>query len=187
MGTPRLGARGLVLACLLTATACQPLYGSKADKLSSPTKKKKPPEPQGEAVQVKYIEECEAKFREDPKLARQDTTRANSLVADGESAMSQANKAQDPAAQAELIKVAIAKYREALLKDPYHQEATLKLAVAYDSVLRKGCALALLKRIQTLQASQRFARGANRAADDVVDNKQWFKGYRKDAESAVGR
>lgn len=183
MGIPR----GLVLACLLTATACQPLYGGKADRLAPPSKKKRPPEPAGEVVQIKYIEECETKFREDPKFVRQDTTRANSLVADGEQAMSQATKTQDPAAQAELIKVAIAKYREALLKDPYHAEATMKLAVAYDSVLRKGCALALLKRIQTLQSSQRFARTANRAADDVVDNKQWFKGYRKDAESAVGR
>lgn len=191
MGTPRIGARGLTtLACLLTATslvACQPLYGNKPDKLANPTRKKKPPEPPEQTAQIKYIEECEAKFREDPKNVRQETSRANSLLADGETAMNQAQKAQDPAAQAELIKVAISKFREALMKDPYHAEATKQLAIAYDAVLRKGCALALLKRIQSLQANQRFARSANAAADDVVDNKQWFKGYRKDAESAVGR
>lgn len=180
-----------VLACLVLAcaslVACQPLYGNKPDKLRNPERKKKPEEPPEALIQVKYVEDCTTSFRDDPKLVRPDTPKANQLVGDGEAALSQVAKAKDPASQAELIKVAIDKYRSALIKDPYNHEATLKLALAYDMVYRKGCALALLKRIAALEGNPKYAAKAKRVADEVADNQTWFKGYRKDAVAAVGR
>jgi hypothetical protein len=176
----------VVLASAFVA-GCQPLYGGRPEKLKNPERKKKPEEPPDAAIQVKYIEDCAASFRDDPKSVRPDTPKANQLVGDGEAALAQIPKAKDPASQAELIKVAIDKYRSALIKDPYNHEATLKLALAYDMVYRKGCALALLKRIAALEANPKYAPKAKRIADEVADNQQWFKGYRKDAVAAVGR
>ena len=183
--------RALLLgACVVVAggsVGCQALYGGKPEKLRNPERKKKPPEEAEKAPDVKYVEDCVANFRDDPKLARPDPTRANALVGDGDTAFAQAPKAKEPAAQAELIKQSIDKYRGALVKDPYNTEATLKLAVAYDAVYRKGCALALLKRIAALEANPKFKSAAKRVADEVADNGQLFKGYRKDAVQAVGR
>lgn len=182
----------MVSACLVwvagSLAGCQALYGGKPEKLRNPDRKKKPEEPPETAQQVKYIDECVANFRDDPKLApKSDPTKANALVGDADAMLAAMPKAKDPASQAELIKQSIDKYRSALIKDPYNQEATLKLAIAYDLVYRKGCALALLKRIAALEANPRFKSGAKRVADEVADNAQLFKGYRKDAVQAVGR
>ncbi len=186
---PRVGVR--LLACLVlgaaTLAACQPLYGNKPDKLKNPERKRKPPEPPETVVDIKYVEDCTANFRDDPKLVRPNTSLSMQLVGDGDVALENANKAKDPASGSELIKLSIDKYRNALIKDPYNQDATLKLAVAYDLVYRKGCAIAMLKRLASLQANPKFAKRANQLADSVTDNNAWFKGYRKDAIAAVGR
>lgn len=182
-----------LLACLVLAAAglvaCQPLYGGKPDKLSNPPKKKKPVEPDVVVADIKYVEECAANFRDDPKRVFRDQTGSNNLVGNGDDALVQADKAKDAQSQAELIRVSIDKYRNALVKDPYNAEATLKLAVAYDRIYRKGCALKLLARIATLEANPKFQKEAKRAADQAADNagRDWFKGYKKDAVSAVGR
>lgn len=178
-----------LLACAgaLALAACQPLYGGKPDRLANPQKKKKPPEASDPVIEVKYVEDCVANFRDDAKRVFRDTSGSNNLVGSGDDALVQANKASDPKSQAELIRVSIDKYRTALQKDPYNADATLKLAVAYDRVFRKGCALKLLARIATLESNPKFQREAKRAADQVNDTKEWFRGYRKDAVSAVGR
>jgi len=166
---------------------CSPLYGGKPEKLHNPEKKKKPPEEAIAPVEIKYVDDCSANFRDDPKRVNQQTGISNTLVGDGDTALQQSNKAKDPPSQAELIRVAIDKYRNALVKDPYNPEATLKLAIAYDLVYRKGCALAMLKRLASLSSNPKWAKQANRNIDSVTDNTQWFKGYRKDAISSVGR
>jgi thioredoxin-like negative regulator of GroEL len=181
---------GALVACLVlagTVAGCQKLYGGSPEKLRNPERKKKPADPETTAAAPKFIEDCTANFRDDPKQARPNPGLANQLVGDGDTAMQNANKAKDAASQAELIKVSIDKYRNALIKDPYNQEATLKLALAYDLVYRKGCALAMLKRLASMQANPKYAKLANSKADEVVDNASWFKYYRKDAVSAVGR
>lgn len=181
------GSTGALLACLVLVSGCQALYGGKPDKLRNPERKKAPPEPEITATKIQYVEDCVANFRDDPKTVRPNTGLANQLVGDGDTAMQNATKAKDPASQAELIKLSIDKYRNALIKDPYNHEATLKLALAYDMVYRKGCAIAMLKRIAALQANPKYAKAANAKADEVNDNPAWFKGYRKDAVAAVGR
>ena len=62
----------------------------------------------------------------------------------------------------------------------------LKLAVAYDTLMRKGCALALLKRIGDMKRHPRFQQAARATASDVAGNATWFRGYRSDAIAAVG-
>ena len=104
-----------------------------------------------------------------------------------ENAMSQSDQAKEDTIKVGLLKEAIDKYRNALIKDPYNVPATLKMAVAYDRVLRKGCAIAMLKRLASLSNNPKWASEANRNIDTIDANAQWFKGYRKDAMAAVGR
>ena len=175
-----------LLACLV---ACQPMYGDKAEKLHNPTPKHHdapPPEPPAE---IKYVEDCSGDFRKDAKGVKQETSIANDLVVQGDNDVGNGDKTfpTDQKVGGDDYKTGIDKYRNALLKDPYNVEATLKLAVAYDKVLRKGCALQMLRRLNSLSANGKWATAANNAADSVVSNTQWFKAYRKDAQSAVGR
>lgn len=182
------GPGALLSACLLVGSlGCQQMYGAKPDKLKTPEKKKKPPEPPGTVESVKYVDDCSANFRDDPKRVFRDKAGSGTLVQAGDDSLAQALKVTDPAAQAESIKVSIDKYRNALQKDPYNADATLKLALAYDRVFRKGCALKLLARIATLEGHPSFRTDAKRAADQVADSSEWFKGYRKEAVAAVGR
>lgn len=186
--------RGLVLAIalavvsLLGMSACQALYGGRPEKLRNPEKKKRPADLPDAVVEVKYVEDCNADFRGDPtKAPRPQPAIANQLLDEGTNSLATSEKSKDPSAQAEGIRIAIDKFRNALIKDPYNQDATLQLAIAYDKVYRKGCALAMLKRLAALQGNPKYAKAANLAADRVTDNTQWFKGYRKDAVAAVGR
>ena len=183
------GLGTLVVACLLVGSVgCQQLYGGKPERLRSPgDKKKRPAEAAGPETTVKYVDDCSANFRDDPKRVFRDKSGSATLVQAGDDSLSQALKLSDPAAQAESIRVSIDKYRNALQKDPYNADATLKLALAYDRVYRKGCALKLLARIATLEGHPSFRTDAKRAADQVNDSSEWFKGYRKEAIAAVGR
>ena len=178
----------LALGSILVLDAgCQPLYGGKPEKLATPVRKKPPKEEPVVEAPVKMIEDCTADFRADPRTVRQQTPLSNDLTAQGDTALSNADKSTDPTAQAGLYRESIDKYRNALIKDPYNVPATLKLAVAYDRMLRKGCAIAMLKRLASLSGNPKWASEANRNIDTIDANAQWFKGYRKDAMAAVGR
>jgi hypothetical protein len=183
----RLGVCLLSIAALGFGAGCQPLYGGKPEKLATPVRKKPPKEEPVVEAPVKMIDDCTADFRADPKTARQQPGPSSDLTAQGDTALSNADKANDPNAQASLLKDAVDRYRNALVKDPYNPAATLKLALAYDKVYRKGCAIAMLKRLATLAGNPKFSRVANAEIDSIGDNGQWFKHYRKDAMSAVGR
>jgi hypothetical protein len=193
MGSSQLRALARLGLCVAIATgfvgmgACQPLYGNKPEKLHTPEKKKKPPEVADADVPVKYIEDCAADFHADPRTVRPQPGMAQPLTNDGDTALQGADKATDPMAKVGLIKDAIQKYINALKKDPYNADATLKLARAYDLVLRKGCAIAMLKRLAALSSNPKFAKDAQLKIDSIDDNSGWFKGYRKDAVAAVGK
>ena len=187
----QLGIRVAVCVALgvgaISAGGCQPLYGGKPEKLHNPEKKKAPPEAAEAAVEIKYIDDCTASFQDDPRKWHPQPQLARQLIDVGDTAIASSDKASEANAKVGLIKDAIDKYRNALLKDPYSSDATLKLAIAYDRVLRKGCAIAMLKRLASLSNNPKFAQEANRAIDSVGDNAEWFKGYHKDAMGAVGR
>ncbi len=179
-----------MVACLVLAfgtTGCQPLYGGKPEHLHNPEKKKKPPEAVEAVAEIKYVDDCNADFRDDPKKAHPQQPMGRQLVDSGDTAMQGADKAKEDMAKVGLIREAIDKYRNALIKDPYNIDATLKLAVAYDRVLRKGCAIAMLKRLAALSNNPKWSAEANRNIDAIDANGAWFKGYRKDAMAAVGR
>ena len=179
---------GVCLALVSFGLGCQPLYGGRPEKLPPVPRKKAPPEAPVAEVQIKEIDECKADFQADPKKVPPAQPQLSSqLIGDGDTAIANSDKAAEPAAQAGLLKEGIDKYRNALLKDPFSPEATLKLALAYDRVYRKGCAIAMLKRLATLATNPNFAKASNAAIDSISDNSQWFKRYRKDAISAVGR
>jgi hypothetical protein len=177
----------VVLAIAVGVVSCTPLYGGRPEKLKNPDKKKRPPEAETVAVEIKYVDECNANFSDDPKKARPQPSMAIQLFTAGETAVDQADKAKEDSMKVSLLKEAIEKYRNALIKDPYNIPATLKLAVAYDRVLRKGCAIAMLKRLASLSNNPKWASEANRNIDAIDANAQWFKGYRRDALAAVGR
>lgn len=190
MGRFSAGAYTAVCVAFLAGvglTGCQELYGGRPEKLAAPPRKKPPPEQAVAETPIKEIDECTADFRADPKSVRPQTSLSNQLTGEGDTALANADKAPDATAAAGLVKESIDKYRNALLKDPYNAEATLKLALAYDKVYRKGCAIAMLKRLATLSTNPKYAKTANPMIDSIGDNGQWFKRYRKDAITAVGR
>ncbi|HET9620570.1 MAG TPA: hypothetical protein VFP84_04315 [Kofleriaceae bacterium] len=167
--------------------ACQPLYGGKPERLVAPQKKKPPKEAEEAVVVIKEVDECTADFRGDARLAHPQTSASNAIASEGDSALASSDKATDIQARVGLIRESIDKYRNALIKDPYNAEATLKLALAYDRVYRKGCAIAMLKRLAALTTNPKYAVKANPQIDSITDNGAWFKRYRKDALAAAGR
>jgi hypothetical protein len=183
----RFGLR--VLACIALAgfVGCQPIYGGRPEKLRSPGEKRKKPAEAEAVVEVKYVDDCSANFSDDPKKAHPQTPQSRQQFDAAEAALDQSDKAKEESMKVSLLKEAIDKYRNALIKDPYNVPATLKLAVAYDRVLRKGCAIAMLKRLSALSGNPKWASEANRNIDSIDANAQWFKGYRKEAMAAVGR
>ncbi len=171
-----------------TITGCQPLYGDKAERLHKPEPHKRPVEADLPPPEIKYIDECPNNFHDEAwKDNRRDPKMAGTLALDGDNAIANVSKAKDPAAGAGLIKEAIDKYINALKRDPYDAPATLKLAIAYDLVYRKGCALAMLHRLASMTKNPKYGRAADAEADKVSDNTGWFKGYRKEAIAAAGR
>jgi hypothetical protein len=173
--------RNVLMGMVVFAAACQPMYDAKAPKLKDPPiakhdKSKDPPPPE-----PTYDEKCTVDFSAPPTQKRQTKVAQQHLVA-GDTAIESAQR--EPAKQ-EMAAQGVEQYRQALIADPYNAEATLKLALAYDKVLRKGCALAMLKRLDALAANPKF--GAEPQINRVLDNESWFKPYRTDALKALGK
>jgi hypothetical protein len=165
-------------------TACTPLYGGPSERLHPLSIKPRPAEPA--PPPVVYVEDCQASFQDDPRKWNPQPKLALPLISTADTAIASSDKTREATAKVGLIRDAIDKYRLALQKDPYSADATLKLAVAYDKVLHKGCALAMLKRLASLSGNPKFASETTRALGAVGDNATWFKGYRNDAMKAAG-
>jgi hypothetical protein len=176
----------LVVALLFfAAAACKPMYGDPAPRLKDPSKKNPPKGWYDEPVtQVTYVEDCEVNFSGPPTTKRNATVAKQKVIA-GDASTSEASKpSASGTTRVEMTKRGLQEYRDALIADPFNAEATLKLALAYDKVLRKGCAIAMLKRLEQLAGNPKF--GAEAAKSQVLDNEGWFKPYRKDALKALG-
>jgi hypothetical protein len=168
------------------ASACQPLYGGPAEVKHVPAPKAHP-ETEAAVQKIVYIDECELHTRVLHAPAVRDQARSNEMLLRAETTQQSANKETEPRAKGDLVTDSVREFGQALEKDPYSAEATLKLALAYDRVWRKGCALALLGRLAQLSKHPTFQKDADAQIDDVESNRTWFKGYRQDALKAVGR
>jgi hypothetical protein len=184
----------VALVCSLLAGCA--MYSQKADPLRNPPRIK--PDKSALAGQdddgpqePTYVDDCTVDFTATPTTKRQKPAAAK-LVASGDATLGPkplgaANVPPPSTPDAAKATVdAIDRYREALQKDPYDAEATLKLALAYDRVLRKGCALAMLHRLADLADNDKLGTEARPKIELVRQNDHWFRGYRLTALKAAG-
>ena len=178
----------LLAIATLAFCACQPMYGAKAPKPKDPAVGRRPPvPPEPPKAPRPTSDDCNYKVVALAKPAKVDRPRAEEAVQRGDTALGSYEKATDSKAKGQLLIDSIQQYGNALEKDPYNPEATLKLARAYDVAARKGCALRLLGRIAKLADHPVYEKKANLVLDDLENHKQWFEDYRREAMSAAGR
>jgi hypothetical protein len=178
----------LLAIATLAFCACQPMYGAKAPKPRDPQAVRHPavpPEPPKGPRPT--IDECNYKVVAAPKSVKVDRPRSEEATRRGDTAIGSYERATDAKAKSDLLIDSIQQYGNALEKDPYNPEATLKLARAYDVAARKGCALRLLGRIAKLADNPLFEKKANLVLDDLDNHKSWFEDYRREAMAAAGR
>lgn len=179
-------AGGLVLA--VAAAACKPMYGAPPEKLARPRipvdrTLKEDPKPQPSKPEL--IEVCPVDINRPATKVARNKVAAKQRLQEGDIARERVEREADDAEKARHAKVSLQKYSDALVADPYHAEATLMLAVAYDRFRRKGCALRMLERIGIMRGNPDLEAEAIAAADRVRTNPQWFADYRDEALKAV--
>ena len=163
------------------------MYAKKAPKLKDPTVVKPKGDTNAGPDKPEYVETCTVDFTAPPVKKRQ-TANADALVVQGDAAVATAKPAPlvSPT-KVNQMTLAVDHYSNALRNDPYHAGATLKLALAYDEILRKGCAIAMLERLHALTNNPTFTKDAEAKISLVMQNKHWFKGYRTEAQRAIGK
>ena len=175
---------------LFAVAACQPMYGSPPQRLRTPEPIKPPADlPGGDGTTAKagFDDDCDFFTTKGTKVKRE-TADAEVHTQEGDKKLADFDVAPDTA-KSDLIIDSIDEYAAALRKDPYNAKATLKLALAYDKVRHRGCALVLLERLDQLAQNPKFRAEANDAIDEITQrgNRKWFDGYRRDALRKVGR
>lgn len=176
----------MALVIALALVACQPMYMGKREKLRTPDETARPIDTAGSGSATKPIPKYDDNCGTD-RTTRVANLPSRSIGEQGDKKRVEASREPDAEKRAHKANEAVELYRSALAKDPYNQEATLGLAVAYDMLRRKGCALKMLTRISTLAKHQAFRNTSDKLADEVKNTPQWFEHYRTDAERAVGR
>ncbi|MEO8702793.1 MAG: hypothetical protein ABI867_22305 [Kofleriaceae bacterium] len=144
-------------------------------------------EPPVETSEIRYDPDCVSTFNADPtnykpqpELAATVNARTAELAA----------YARDTTAEQDIVDSTIETIRQArtaLILDAYNPELTLTLALAYDSAFRKGCAMALLERLDALARDPRFAKQTSKVLDVIVGQPSMFASYRRDALAAINR
>jgi predicted Zn-dependent protease len=173
----------MAVAPVLTSACSGPYEGMGAEKLKKPSKKARPPDAAPVAEEIKYDEDCKTKFQEDNTKVR--PRNAQQQIDAGDQALQLVDQTPDPQAKANAAVEAINKYKNALAQNPYSATATYRLAVSYALVRKKGCSLALLKRLTELQKHPDYTNEATRMINSV-DDEPAFKGFHKDAMNAAG-
>lgn len=165
------------------------MYKDKAEVLKNPPKKAGPTVVVGPEPEPTFVDACNVNFsapatkKRSVQASQQQTSHANAKLQSSQPGTPRPTTASSVKSVADAIDT----YRQALISDPYNAEATLRLALAYDRVLRKGCALALLRRLDSLASNATFQRDAEPMVDLVAQNPHWFKPYHGEALKAVGR
>lgn len=184
---------GAVIAgAFLVGAGCGGPYKGKAER---PPKVKKTKEPEDVVVpvaaqEIKWIDDCAAKFVDDPSKAKNSAAKADPLVSQGDAAVAQARSTDDEGNKGGFYLAAVDSYRKALLEDNYNAQATYNLAVVYARLWRKGCALKMIQRLASLTTNPRFVRGGSVTINgllDSVETESAFKAFKKDAMQAAGR
>jgi len=180
----------LLAVATLAFAACQPMYGAPPQKLKTPSRV---PPPVGYKdddkgpVFVDATDDCSLRTTPVVGKPRRDTPRSDALVQKADQTAVAADKSTVGTEKGNLLIDSITDYGAALQKDPYNAEATLKLALAYDKVYRKQCAISMLTRLNKLASNPTYERAANEKLDDLEHHKSWFSRYRNDALHAAGR
>lgn len=165
---------------------CAQPYSGKPERLKKPRKKKKPEPTEQEVAEkeLEFDEKCRTNFFDKPTTLRK--TRLSRRLAKQADGMLVEAEEEEGQARISSVSEALSKLTNALKADPYGPEATYKMAVAYALVGKKGCAIALLERLQQLtrhpEAMNEAERVVNRALRDHS-----FEPFRKDADAALGR
>lgn len=183
----------ILLALSMGAGACSGPYSGKPEKARRPKPEKMPDEPVAGPVEIKWVTECKASFQEDPVATgavakhKKNAGKVRPLVEQGRALLEQAtdDSATDEA-RAGSVKEAINKLRTVLNDAPYQPEGTYYLAVAYARARRKGCALALLKRLAALETHPDYAADAKRMINTALDDGT-LKLFEKEMYEALGK
>ena len=168
---------------------CGGLYSGKPEKVYKPGKKKEP-DVVVAPVEIKWNDECVAKLNEDPgkslAMHKKNEARVRQLAAQAEELLDAAKNATDNKSKAGQTAEAIDKLRKALVDAPYSAEATYQLAIGYARSRRRGCSLAMLKRLAALEKYDDFTATAKRLINEALDNGE-FQPFRKQADEAMNR
>ena len=174
----------LVIPCALAA--CQPMYGAKPQKLRTPDELQRPTEAAGSGAPVVVVPVMDEHCGID-RTVRSSVTPTRSVAEAAARKSVDASREPDAKKRAHMALDAVEGFRAVLAKEPFNHQATLGLAVAYDMLRRKQCALNMLARIATLAKHPVYKDRAEQLADDVKNTPRWFVHYRTEAERAVGR
>lgn len=159
------------------------MYGAKPAPMAKVATVKHVDVPEPPPPPKKFVEECVMYTHEAGKPVPQRQAAAQ-RVSEGDAKVIAFTKAPIDK-NAQLMVEAIARYSMALKADPFDADATLHLALAYETTLRKGCALKLLDRLSVLAKNPKLSPKAASAVNDVQAHNDWFRDYRGDANDAV--
>jgi hypothetical protein len=182
----------ILCAVAVALAACGGPYKGKPEKLPKVKTTEEPEDTTAEGPampEIKWDEECSAKFTDDPSKAKKSASKAATPLSNGNDNMSRAAAASDDKAKVSNIVAAIDDFKKALLEDHYNAEATYQLAVAYAQVRKKGCALKMLKRLGELNNNPKLAGGAGRVETwlSQIEDEPAFRPFKNAALEAVGR
>jgi hypothetical protein len=171
----------------LLETGCAAPYSGKSEPLRRPKAKKRPdPPPDQDTAEAsaELDDRCRTNFFAPPTKRRRPSD-ALSLSKRAENTLFDA-EGREGRERVTLVAEALKTLENALSHDPYHPEATYKMAVAYALVGKKGCSIALLDRLRELEKMPEVERDATRiirrATKDIA-----FDAFRKDADAAMGQ
>ena len=178
-------ALALALAVGAPLSGCSSPYEGKSERLKKPKKKKRPKDDKAQAAteEPPVEDKCNPNFFDEPTKKR-NARAGRRLAGQAEGLLVDADRTDD-ANRKRLIVEALDKLTNALKKDPYGPEPTLRMAVAYAMAGRRSCSIKLLERLNALQGHPDVAKQAARTVKRAL-SEEAFEKFRKDANKALG-